>query len=458
MSRKRKRQRHSGCALDVRDGKLRLRYRWQHKQVARTTGLPDTRAARQRLEPLRKAVAALVRAGKDPSTFLEEVAHTPEKVGAPPEPVSVEKKVRDYYKEWIARQVPALTRKAQLRDYRRHMERYVLPRIGDSVLALLGPGAIRQLQADLLEQVKRKHGDNDGTATLSVRFAKNIVVGSFHSMILQAVEDGEIEYDPFPRLKWPRAARPEPDPFGPKDVPRIIAWFARARFGFHPGRGAATSERRRPHGPYFAYVHALFWTGLRPSEASGLEWRDVDLEKATADIRRSYHLGATGAPKTDSAHRTIELFPLTVEILRTIQPLRVTPTTPVFTTTTGTRIEPKTFSSHWYDCLRTLGVRMRGLYCTKDTFVTMALRVGAKIAWLENQTGVNYATLRRHYGKWMTTEDRTEQQKFAGVDASLFAEAGEQAESRAQDERRKFATVAPTLFEEPQEKGSDRYR
>jgi len=147
-----------------------------------------------------------------------------------------------------------------------------------------------------------------------------------------------------------------------------------------------------------------------------------------------------------------------VEILRTIQPLRVTPTTPVFTTTTGTRIEPKTFSSHWYDCLRTLGVRMRGLYGTKDTFVTMALRVGAKIAWLENQTGVNYATLRRHYGKWMTTEDRTEQQKFAGVDASLLAEAGEQAESRAQDERRKFATVAPTLFEEPQEKGSDRYR
>jgi hypothetical protein len=58
----------------------------------------------------------------------------------------------------------------------------------------------------------------------------------------------------------------------------------------------------------------------------------------------------------------------------------------------------------------------------------------------------------------MTTEDRTEQQKFAGVDASLLAEAGEQAESRAQDERRKFATVAPTLFEEPQEKGSDRYR
>src|SRR5262249_28457615 len=29
---------------------------------------------------------------------------------------------------------------------------------------------------------------------------------------------------------------------------------------------------------------------------------------------------------------------------------------------------------------------------------------GVKIAWLENQTGVNYLTIRRHYGKWMPTE------------------------------------------------------
>jgi len=62
---------------------------------------------------------------------------------------------------------------------------------------------------------------------------------------------------------------------------------------------------------------------------------------------------------------------------------------------------------------------------------------------------MNCATLRRHYGTWMTNEDRTEQQKFAGVDASLLVVADAQAEPRVQDERRKFATVAPTLFEEP---------
>ncbi len=38
----------------------------------------------------------------------------------------------------------------------------------------------------------------------------------------------------------------------------------------------------------------------------------------------------------------------------------------------------------------------------------MALRVVVKIAWLETQTGVGYATLRRHYGEWMPTEGDSE--------------------------------------------------
>ena len=86
------------------------------------------------------------------------------------------------------------------------------------------------------------------------------------------------------------------------------------------------------------------------------------------------------------------------------QPLHVTPGQPVFTTTTGTPIEPETFSAHWYDCLHALGIRQRGLYATKDTFVTTALEAGVKIAWLEQQTGVAYATLRKHYGGWMASE------------------------------------------------------
>ena len=77
-------------------------------------------------------------------------------------------------------------------------------------------------------------------------------------------------------------------------------------------------------------------------------------------------------------------------------------------------------SRHWYDALRACGMRQRGLYCTKDSFVTTALQAGVKIAWLEQQTGANYATLRRHYGKWMPIEGETELRRFAAFDADLF--------------------------------------
>jgi hypothetical protein len=64
---------------------------------------------------------------------------------------------------------------------------------------------------------------------------------------------------------------------------------------------------------------------------------------------------------------------------------------------------------------------VRGIYCTKDTFVTTCLQAEVKIAWLENQTGVSYATLRRHYGKWMPREGGSELRKFETLGRGLFS-------------------------------------
>jgi hypothetical protein len=110
----------------------------------------------------------------------------------------------------------------------------------------------------------------------------------------------------------------------------------------------------------------------------------------------------------------------TIAVLRAIQPVRVAPEQPVFAHTRGGPIEPNSLLPHWYAAQRALGIRVRGLYSTKDTFVSTALQVGVKIAWLETQTGVNYITLRRHYGKWMPLEGDSELRRFASVDPTLF--------------------------------------
>src|SRR5262249_60436446 len=126
---------------------------------------------------------------------------------------------------------------------------------------------------------------------------------------------------------------------------------------------------------------------------------DVALERPRAQVQRSRHLGAYAVPKTGRAERSVELFPEVVRLLRALQPLHVTPTTPVFTHTRGGPIEPNSFLPHSYAAQRACGIRVRGLYSTKDTFVTTALTAGGEIAWLEGQNGGGYATLQRDNGK-----------------------------------------------------------
>ena len=84
-------------------------------------------------------------------------------------------------------------------------------------------------------------------------------------------------------------------------------------------------------------------------------------------------------------------------------------------------VEPNSLLPHLCRCLRACGIRVRGLYSTKDTFVSTALRVDVRKAWLEAQTGVNYAMLCRHYGEWMPSDDRSDLDRFIAFAPEVFA-------------------------------------
>jgi len=411
---KRRRQSYSGCSVSVKGGQLRLRFRavmpdGTSKQIARATGYADTAENRVRLRPLAKLVGAALEAGKtlaEIDEILKKPTRRPDNAEIAAHQRGTGPTVSEYFTGWIKEQ-EALARKAQLRDYRRHFRIYIHQALGGIPLSELRASDVRGFQADLLMRGK------------SVKYVKNIVSGTFRAMIRQAKADERVVRDVFAGMQWPAWEPPDPDPLTPDERKRIIEWFRNKRFGFHPGAGT-TQHRWLPHPSYHAYVLTLFWTGLRPSEASGLRWGDIDIANRRLSVRRSRHLGQYGAPKTKQARREVELFPELARVLSDLQPLQVAPSDPVFKNTCGEPIEPKAFSRHWYDCLRVLDIRQRGLYCTKDTFVTMALGIGVKIAWLEAQTGVRYETLRRHYGKWVPLERDSELNRFEESDPELF--------------------------------------
>jgi len=305
--------------------------------------------------------------------------------------------VAEYFERWIADKVPPEVRKAQAQDYRRHLRRYVLPALGDVGLARLMARDILGLRAEL-----RQRG-------LSLKYVKNILAGSLKAMLRDAREiDRVIMHDPFVGVRWPRVEVPGPDPFTAEERQRIQAWFRDRRFSFHAGI-AKTGPRVRPHPHYHAFVHLLFWTGMRPSEAAGLQWHDVDLGRGIVRVRRSRHLGEYSATKTRQAERTVQLLPATTHLLGALLPLHAQEDTPVFLNTWSRVLEPRAFLLPWYACLRALSIRQRGLYAMKDTYVSAVLPL-KPIPWIEEQTGVAYATLKRHYGKWLP---------LAGPDAAL---------------------------------------
>lgn len=393
---KKRRKDYGGCAVEPHQGWFRLRFRvrlpdGRISRVSRQTGLAVSAENAPRARALAATVTGGLRAGRTLAE-LDEVLRllVPRVEEATPPAAPVPHTVRSYYEEWIAEQAP-LVRKAQARVYRKDRERHVLPELGDLLLRDLKPKDIRGLQAELLaKKATPRQGQEPTGKTLSVKTVKNILCGTFQAMIRAATIDEEVTRPLFIGLTWPTHETPDPDPFTLAEVRRILTWFQTKVWGM----------RRRPHPAYHVYLHLLFWAGgLRPSEASGLQWQDIDLRRGLLYVRRSYHLRVYDGPKFPGAKRTVELLPETVRLLRTIYPLHPTPEMPVFTTTTGTPINPTSFAENWYRCLRACGIRERGLYCTKDTFVTEGWRTMG-LDWVSAQTGVDHRTLKKHYAKW----------------------------------------------------------
>jgi len=58
-------------------------------------------------------------------------------------------------------------------------------------------------------------------------------------------------------------------------------------------------------------------------------------------------------------------------------------------------------------CVRS-GSASVGCTARKDTYVSHALQKVGRVEWVEQQTGVAYATLEKHYAKWMSSRARVE--------------------------------------------------
>jgi integrase len=389
---KKQRRDYVGCSPANHRGMLRLEWRRLDdptKRATWSTGDAFTRENVEKWEPTRKLVGALRAQGKDPLPHLRE-----QRPGSPSlKPVtSGAITIRTYSPEWL--ETKTSVRPALLRDYRDHLRAYILPdAIADIPLSDLRPMDIALFQSRMRKRLTKRT-----RKPLSEKTVQNVIAGSLAALLRDAAVEDYVKRNLFVGLTWKQWKIPPADPLTAEEWERVEQWFQKRTYTLR--------LERRSHPAFFAFVFFLRWHGVRPSEAAGLSWDDVDLGQGIAYITHSYVEGTLGEPKTRSARRSIELHPTMVTLLKSLRPLRPSPGAIVFPNLDGRRIRLKTFGCIWEDCLQACRIRHRGIYCLKDSFVTHTLKraeetgdVEKLTAWLVRQTGVRLDTLKRHYEK-----------------------------------------------------------
>lgn len=283
--------------------------------------------------------------------------------------------VRQYGERWLKGHVAQHCRERTARLYRAILEQHVYPTLGDLPLAAVTRQHLKALLAAKAE-AKLKRG------TL-----KNIVV-PLRAMLNEAVDEGLILGTPAAKL-WKRVrGRTE------QEARKVTALSARELASVL----AAADERFPEHADV---IYLLAWTGLRLSEACGLQWGDVDLTGRFLEVRRTASYRArrilVGAPKSGKARR-VDLPAALVDRLAARQSFREAEAV-----VAGRELSPWVFPAPtdeskpvngaflrfkvWYKLLRAAKLRAVRLHDLRHTYASLLLQAGTPMIYVKEQLG-----------------------------------------------------------------------
>ena len=188
---------------------------------------------------------------------------------------------------WLEDDVKSRVRASTFASYTEALKRYVLPALEHARLDRIGPATLQRLVSRLVER---------RLSARTIRYAMALVGAALNTARQWRI----LPFSPMADVKLPRQLRRE--------------------LSF-PDKGARVrllAELQRD--AWWPLWCVLATTGLRPGEALGLQWSDVDLDAARLVVRRSLsRRGKTcelTEPKTAAGRRTLPLPGGTIAVLR----------------------------------------------------------------------------------------------------------------------------------------------
>jgi integrase len=279
---------------------------------------------------------------------------------------------REVAEEWLASEKD-LAYSTRL-SYRRALDGYWLPKLGDEAIAAILPSDVKLAVADL-----------------NAKNRNNVLIPCRRAFAF-AVDDQIIDRSPCETIRNSKVQKDPPDPFDLGELDTLLKDVAR-----HDGEEAAD---------YFEFA---FFTGLRASEQIALRWPDYDRGKGLLRVQRARVWGQD-KPTTKTHHvRDIELLERAGECLQRQRPRTALANKSIFhNPRTGEPWADEQVQRRILDAaIRRTGIRHRAPKQTRHTFATMCLMAGANPAWVARQLGhASSKMLFEVYSRWIEGADK----------------------------------------------------
>ncbi len=276
----------------------------------------------------------------------------------------------DYISDWLESVAKPRVSSKTFRGYEQSVRLYLKPSLGNTKLDKITPDQIQKMYNKML---------NRDLSSSTVKNAHAVL----NSALKQAVKWNILNRNPAELVDLPRNTKEEEKALTPDQAIRFIE--------------ACTYNRMKP---FFTLMIA---TGMRPGEALGLKWGDIDFDNNKITINRS--LSRPGGkwvlvpPKTQKARRTISVPSAVMSDLReqkenqneeknNLKNKTYNDHGFVFATKTGEPFSDRNIISRYFKpLLKAEGLPDIKLYGLRHTCITLLLSAGENIKVVSERIG-----------------------------------------------------------------------